>query len=75
MSDPGLIPNKADNAVSDSDGIRFEDFVRCYEGQAVEWHAGKVVQNVSKNPQHNFIVFFIAQLLSFYLLRVRHWSN
>src|SRR5690606_21758510 len=28
---------------------------------------GKVIVSVSNNPQHNFIVFFIAQVFSFFL--------
>lgn len=49
------------------DNVTFEDFIKRYEGQRVEWHAGKVVEKVSNNTQHNFIVFFLAQVLSFYL--------
>ena len=49
------------------DNISFETFLERYNAQPVEWHAGKVVKKVSNNPQHNFIVFFMAQLLSFFM--------
>jgi len=65
MSDP-TIDQIEPGTVLEED-VSFEDFVRRYEGQRVEWHAGKVVAKVTNNTQHNAIVFFLAQVFSFYL--------
>lgn len=56
-----------DSAVVLAEQMSFADFLVKYDGQAAEWHAGKVVEKMSNNPQHNFIVFFLAQVLSFFL--------
>lgn len=47
--------------------ISFEDFLTQYDGQRVEWHAGKVVQQVTNNPQHNAILLFLSYLFKTYL--------
>jgi Uma2 family endonuclease len=50
-----------------AENISFDDFLRQYDGQRVEWHAGKVVQAVTNNEQHQRILGFLYRLLSFYL--------
>lgn len=47
--------------------ISFEDFVQQYEGQPVEWHAGKVVKKVSNNERHQLILGFLYGILSYML--------
>lgn len=49
------------------EGISFEDYLERYDGQRTEWHAGKVIQRMSNNPQHNLIMGFLYRLLVFFL--------
>lgn len=50
-----------------AEDVTFADFLATYEGQRVEWHAGKVIQNVSNNERHQLLLGFLYQLLSVYL--------
>jgi Uma2 family endonuclease len=50
-----------------AEDIAFADFLTQYNGQRVEWHAGKVIQKVTNNEQHQRILGFLYRLLSFYL--------
>lgn len=47
--------------------LSFEDYVVQYEGQSTEWHAGKVVQKVSNNTQHQLILGFLYTVMTLYL--------
>jgi len=50
-----------------AENISFDDYLVQFEGQSTEWHAGKVVQKVSNNTQHQIILGFLFTLLTFYL--------
>lgn len=49
------------------ENISFEHFVKRYEGQSVEWHAGKVVKKMSNNEKHQLILGFLYGILSYML--------
>lgn len=49
------------------ENVSFEDFCLRYEGQNVEWHAGKVIQKMSNNEQHQAFLMFLSVLFSLYL--------
>lgn len=49
------------------ENISFDDFVKRYEGQRVEWHAGKVVEKMTNNENHQIILGFLYNLLSYFL--------
>lgn len=53
------------------EGLTFDEYFAKYEGQNTEWHAGKVVQKVSNNTQHQFISLFLTTLLTLYLSSVK----
>lgn len=50
-----------------AENVPFKAFLVTYEGQRVEWHAGKVVKQVTNNTTHNLIQGFLYLLLNFYL--------
>lgn len=50
-----------------AENVSFEDFVQQYDGQPVEWHAGKVVETVSNNKTHQTLFLFLSTLLNLYL--------
>ena len=47
--------------------VSFEAFLERYEGQAAEWHVGKVVQKLSNNDRHQAIQMFLAFMLGYFL--------
>lgn len=49
------------------ENVTFEDFVHRYEGQSVEWHAGKVVQKMSNNQTHQTILSILMLIIGAYL--------
>lgn len=56
---------KTENFIEEN--ISFADYMERYDGQNTEWHAGKVVQKVTNNTDHNFIQMFLSRLLLWYL--------
>lgn len=50
-----------------AENVSFEEFVKLFEGQAVEWHAGKVIVKVSNNEKHHVILGFLHILFATYL--------
>lgn len=50
-----------------AENVSFENFVQRYDGQSVEWHAGKVLQKVTNNTRHNFIQVFLNRLLLWFV--------
>lgn len=50
-----------------AEGVSFEDFLERYEGQRVEWHAGKVIKQVTNNEKHQFILGFLFNVFSHFL--------
>jgi len=65
MSDPTIDQIEPGTVLEEN--ISFEDFVRRYEGQRVEWHAGKVVQKMSNNRTHHFVLSLLTTLIGLYL--------
>ncbi len=65
MSDPTIEQVQPGTIIEEN--VSFEDFVRRYEDQRVEWHAGKVVPQVTNNTIHNLIQHFLGRVLSWYL--------
>ncbi len=49
------------------EGLTFDEYFAKYEGQHTEWHAGKVVERLSNNAQHQKIFLFLTTLLTLYL--------
>jgi len=65
MSDRTVDPIESGTVLEEN--ISFEDFARRYEGQSVEWHAGKVVEKVTNNTLHNLVQGLLYRLLQWYL--------
>ncbi len=66
MSDPTIEQVQPGTIIEEN--VSFEDFVRRYEGQRVEWHAGKVVQKMSKNQVHQSILTMLTTVIGLYLM-------
>lgn len=49
------------------ENISFEEFLNRYDGQAVEWHAGRVETKVTNNTLHNLILGFVYQLFDIFV--------
>ena len=49
------------------EGISFQDFLQKYDGQSVEWHAGKVFTTVSNNITHQRIIKFLSSLIGLFV--------
>lgn len=62
-----MTPEQTNTETVLENNVSFEDYLARYDGQRAEWHAGKVIQRMSNNPQHNFIVGFLYKLLDFFL--------
>jgi Uma2 family endonuclease len=50
------------------ENVSFEDFCLRYEGQRVEWHAGKVIAKMSNNEQHQYLLNLLQTILNLYLM-------
>ena len=65
MSDPTIEQVQPGTVIEEN--VSFEDFVRRYEGQQVEWHTGKVVQKISKDRVHQSILTMLNTVVGLYL--------
>jgi Uma2 family endonuclease len=52
-----------------AENVSFADYLKRFEGQRTEWHAGKVVRKVSNNLQHNLVILFLCQVFGWFMAK------
>lgn len=74
MSDPALdkLPTDADIDPTEgetviAENIRFELYLKRYDGLQTEWLMGKVIQLMSNNARHQIILLILSQVLNLFL--------